>query len=93
MTNSLNPFPPSHEDHLQTCAALREVCALASTAMRVSRDRPGLVHDVDEDDYEDRVQLLRQTLARIGWTTDVALRKLGEGGVFASAEDWMLPGA
>lgn len=44
-------------------------------------------------DHEDRIQLLRQTLARIGWTTDVALRKLGDGGVFASAEDWMLPGA
>ena len=92
-TNTPNPFPPSLEDHEQTCIARREVCALASTAMRVSRERPGLIHDVDEEDHEDRIQLLRQTLARIGWTTDVALRKLGDGGVFASAEDWMLPGA
>ena len=84
---------PSPEDHTQTCEVLREISALASTAMRVSRERPGSIHDVDEEDHEDRIQLLRQTLARIGWTTDVALRKLGETGVFATAEDWMLPGA
>ena len=66
--------------------------AQASSAIRVSRDRPNLIHDEDDDDQADRIHLLRQTLAQIGWVADVALRKMGDGGVFESAEDWMLPG-
>ena len=73
-------------------ALMREVCVLASTAIRLSRDRFGLVEDVDDDDLHDRLQLMRQALGRIGWVADVAMRKLGNDGVFATAEDWMLPG-
>jgi len=83
------PEPPNTE---QARELLREVCILASTAIRVSRDRPGLIHDVDDDDRDDRIQLLRRTLDRIGWVADVAERKLGGTGAFARAEDWMLPG-
>ena len=41
--------------------------AQASSAIRVSRDRPNLIHDEDDDDQADRIHLLRQTLAQIGW--------------------------
>ena len=71
---------------------MREVCILANTAIRVSRDRPNLIHDEDDDDREERIQLLRQTLNRIGWVADVAQRALGGTGSFSSAEDWMLAG-
>lgn len=81
-----NTEPPDTE---QARELLREVCILANMAIRVSRDRPGLIDDVDDDD---RIQLLRRTLDRIGWVADVAERKLGGTGAFARAEDWMLPG-
>ena len=85
-----NPEPP---DTTQARELLREVCMLASMAIRVSRDRPGLTDDREEDDdRDDRIQLLRRTLDRIGWVADVAERKLGGTGAFARAEDWMLPG-
>lgn len=87
---SFNPDGPTPTDDLRTL--LHEVCVLASTGIRMSRERPNLIHDVDDDDMVDRVQMLRRTLDRIGWVSDVALRKLGGHGVFARAEDWMLPG-
>ena len=87
--NSANPEPP---DTTQARELMREVCILASMAIRVSRDRPGVTDELDDDDRDDRIQLLRRTLDRIGWVSDVALRKLGGPGVFARAEDWMLPG-
>jgi len=92
MKNPPNLVPPSPLEPDSTCFLLREVCALASAAIRVSRDRPNLIHDEDDDDRADRIHLLRQTMAQIGWVADVALRKMGDGGVFESAEDWMLPG-
>ena len=89
---SFNPDGPTATDDVRTL--LHEVCVLASTGIRLSRDRPNLSQDVDdeEDDMVDRLQMLRRTLDRIGWVSDVALRKLGGPGVFARAEDWMLPG-
>ena len=72
---------------------LCEVCMLASIAIRVSRPRVALDFvDEEDDDRDDRIQMLRQTLDRIGWVADVAQRKLGGTGSFARAEDWMLPG-
>jgi len=38
------------------------------------------------------VQVLNLFIDRIGWVADVGLRKLGDSGCFARAEDWMLPG-
>lgn len=87
---SVSPDAPASADAV---ALMREVCVLASTAIRLSRDRFGLVDDVDDDDLQDRLQLMRQALGRIGWVADVAMRKLGDTGAFATAEDWMLPGA
>ena len=85
-----NPEPPATA---QARELMREVCILASMAIRVSRDRPSLTDDQEEDDdRDDRIQLLRRTLDRIGWVADVAERKLGGTGAFARAEDWMLPG-
>jgi len=87
---SLNPDGPTEIDDVRTL--LHEVCVLANTGIRMARDRPNMIHDVDDDDMVDRIQMLRQTLDRIGWVSDVALRRLGGPGVFARAEDWMLPG-
>ena len=86
------PAPLTRYDTEQACNLMREVCNLAATAVRVSRHRPTLIHDEDDDDRDDRIQLLRQTLDRIGWVADVAQRSLGGAGVFGRAEDWMLPG-
>ena len=89
--------PDNHDgdpiDLEQTRNLLHEVCMLAATASRVSRPRPNLIHDEDDDDREDRIKLLRQTLDRIGWVADVAQRSLGGCGVYGRAEDWMLPGS
>jgi len=84
--------PPGGQPRDDAIAMMREVCVLASTAIRLSRDRFGPVDDVDDDDLHDRIQLMRQALGRIGWVADVAMRKMGDAGVFATAEDWMLPG-
>ena len=86
-----NSEPP---DTTQARELMREVCMLANMAIRVSRDRPSLTDEQgdEDDDRDDRIQLLRRTLDRIGWVADVAERKLGGTGVFARAEDWMLPG-
>ena len=86
------PDPETRYDPDHACELMREVCSLANTAIRVSRLRPNLIDDEDDDDREDRIQLLRQTLSRIGWVADVAQRSLGGSGAFSSAEDWMLPG-
>lgn len=72
---------------------MREVWLLASTSIRVSRPRAHAIDTEEDDDRDDHIQLLRHTLARIGWVADVAERRLGGTGAFASAEDWMLPGA
>lgn len=85
--------PETRYDPDHACDLMREVCILANTAIRVSRHRPNLIHDEDDDDREDRIQLLRQTLNRIGWVADVAQRSLGGTGSFSSAEDWMLAGS
>jgi len=78
----------------QTNDLLREICVIASTSLGVSRDRPAIQQSDadDEEDLHDRLQALRQALGRIGWVADVALRRLGDPGCFADAEDWMLPG-
>ena len=87
---SVAPDGQAHDDAI---ALMREVSSLANTAIRLSRDRTGLLDDVDDDDLHDRLQLMRQTLGRIGWVADVAMRKLGDTGAFATAEDWMLSGS
>jgi len=68
---------------------LRNLCALASTAIGVSRDRSERCQSID--DLEQRIQLLKYLIDRMGWVADVALRKLGHAGLLARPEDWMMP--
>ncbi|MCZ2497720.1 hypothetical protein GN316_13225 [Xylophilus sp. Kf1] len=93
MKTSDFPRAPGASATDDAIALMREVCVLANTAMRLSRDRLGLIDDEYEDDLADRLQLMRQAVGRMGWVADVALRKLGDPGAFATAEDWMLTGA
>ncbi|QHI98748.1 hypothetical protein GT347_12565 [Xylophilus rhododendri] len=90
-TPSLPTPAPSDVD--QARELFRELGSLAGTAMRMTRD--GILStDVDDlDGLRTRMEVLRLVVDRIGWISDVGLRKLGESGAFASAEDWMLPGA
>ena len=76
----------------QACHLMREVCALASTAMELSGDRVEIREDEEVDHLQTRIRILNLFIDRIGWVADVSLRKLGDSGSFARAEDWMLPG-
>ncbi|QHI97741.1 hypothetical protein GT347_06900 [Xylophilus rhododendri] len=81
---------PEHTDTVQTRALLREVSTLATNAIVLSRPRTATADNQEEDDREDRILLMRHALERVGWVADVALRQLGEQGMFERAEDWML---
>lgn len=72
---------------------MREVCSLASTAIGMSGDSIAARDDDDGvDALQTRIRILHLFIDRIGWVADVGLRKLGDSGSFARAEDWMLPG-
>ena len=86
------PPQPTDADIEQARGLLREVCTLASTAMALSGDRVDIRDEDDTDSLQTRVQVLNLFIDRIGWVADVGLRKLGDSGCFARAEDWMLPG-
>ena len=90
--DGLVPHALSAIDIEQACGLLREVCSLASTAMGLSGDRVALRDEDDIDALQTRLQTLHLFIDRIGWVADVTLRKLGDSGSFARAEDWMLPG-
>jgi len=101
MTHSPNPavapdgiaaLPLSEETIEQARGLMREVCSLASTAMGLSGDRVSVRDEDEVDALQTRIQVLNLFIDRIGWVADVGLRKLGDSGSFARAEDWMLPG-
>jgi len=75
----------------QARGLMREVCSLASTAMGMSGDRVEMLEEEDVDNLQTRIRVLHLFIDRIGWVADVSLRKLGDSGSFARAEDWMLP--
>ncbi|MGI4776613.1 MAG: hypothetical protein ACRYGA_00615 [Janthinobacterium lividum] len=68
---------------------LGEIASTANfTEMRL-RNTPGDCVEL----YEYEVDLLRQTVARMGWMADIALRRLGSIGSMVhsgNAEDWLL---
>ena len=76
----------------QARGLMREVCSLASTAMGLCGDPVEMREDEDVDHLQSRIRILNLFIDRIGWVADVSLRKLGDSGCFARAEDWMLPG-
>lgn len=88
-----NPFHSQHDitgaDIEGAKSVLRNLCALASAAIGVSRDRLTGCQSIDE--LEKRIQIMEYLADRTGWVADVALRKLGDRGMLAGAEDWMLP--
>lgn len=55
-------------------------------------DRIAVRNEDDIEALQNRIYIQTLFLDRIGWVADVALRKLGDSGSFARAEDWMLPG-
>jgi len=70
---------------------LRQVCSLAIADINVSpRQEPTSDDDGDLHSY---IRMLQSTIERMGWSVDVSLKRLGDPGCFARAEDWMLPGA
>ena len=87
----MNPFihDPSPRDLDDARSALRHVGELASAALGISRDREQVCET--SDDLNQRLQLMQYLVDRMGWVADVGLRKLGDGGSLARAEDWMLP--
>ena len=84
--------PLTPKDIEQARGLMREVCSLASTAMGMSGDRVSVRDEDDVDALQTRIRILGLFIDRIGWVADVSLRKLGDSGSFARAEDWMLPG-
>ncbi|QHI99261.1 hypothetical protein GT347_15525 [Xylophilus rhododendri] len=68
---------------------LRQLCSLANVAVGLSREAASV--DEDGEALPHHAQLLQLLVERIGWMADVGLRKLGDSGCFARAEDWMLP--
>ncbi|QHJ01043.1 hypothetical protein GT347_25485 [Xylophilus rhododendri] len=84
--------PPPIAAHAasQARALLHEISGLANSAIRLSAPRASSADDPEDDDRDERIQMLRQSLERVGWVADVALRQLGDTGAFERAEDWML---
>ena len=87
----MNPIlhDPSPRDLEDARSALRHVGELASAALGISRDREQTCES--SDDLNQRLQLMQYLVDRMGWVADVGLRKLGDDGSLARAEDWMLP--
>lgn len=86
-----HPFPDgvSPADITDARNILHNLGTLAHVAMGVSRDPREGCQSLDE--LEHRIQLLRHLVDRMGWVADVALRRLGDRGMLARPEDWMLP--
>jgi len=79
----------SPQDIEDTRSALRHLCELASAAVGLTRDREQTCESLD--DLNQRLQVMQYLVDRMGWVADVGLRKLGDSGSMARAEDWMLP--
>ncbi|QHJ01748.1 hypothetical protein GT347_27205 (plasmid) [Xylophilus rhododendri] len=68
---------------------LQHVGALASAGIGITRDRAQACESTDE--LQQQLQVMQYLMDRIGWASDVGLRKLGDPGALERAEDWMLP--
>lgn len=80
----------SHDEINQLKELLRHVCSLAISGVAVSNGHAA--EGVEEADLHNHIRLMQATMDRMGWIADVGLKRLGDSGCFASAEDWMLPG-
>lgn len=85
-------LPPVATDgpapHALSAIDIEQACGLGLVG-----DRVAIRDEDDVDVLQTRAQTLHLFIDRIGWVADVSLRKLGDSGSFARAEDWMLPGA
>jgi len=83
------PDTPSQQDLQDLREVLRHVGELASAALGLTRDRVEICGT--SDDVHQRLHALQFLVDRMGWASDLGLRKLGDSGAMARAEDWMLP--
>lgn len=86
MNQTPNPTPQDLQDLREV---LRHVGELAGAALGLSRDRVEVC--ASSDDLHQRLHAMQFLVDRIGWASDLGLRKLGDSGAMARAEDWMLP--
>ncbi|QHI99625.1 hypothetical protein GT347_17570 [Xylophilus rhododendri] len=78
----------THKDIDDLRQVLHHVSSLASAGIGITRDRSESCDSLD--DLQQQLHIVQYLLDRIGWASDVGLRKLGESGVLNNAEDWML---